>query len=352
MLFLALRLATYARDRYRALQYGVPDLGEFMRCLEQELVKRDVTVQLDVVGHSMGSLVLINAFRVMSDYFRPPDDRFFGALGRFGTFRLRLLILCAPDIPAVMATPDRNNYFLSALRRFQSLHVFCSDRDIILKWLSVLANWMSEPRHDMAGRKLGNVLLVRSRPARPGRPDSRTDWSLVPVTRPVVRDFPVYPADPLMSARPAELHFHDCTRQPSVAGSGVYCLTCTVGILGALLALRRLWCPPVVDWALAVATILLGGGMICRLLWPALRDRGAIGGLCGFLADAPTVTMFLTPKVGWNPHSGYFMFHQPPRQRIAALLKDAALYPPHALDGKELDEEEGPIRYRRVLVSV
>ena len=48
--------------------------SEFMRALEQQLVKRNVTVELDIVGHSMGSLVLVNAFRVMSDYFRPPDD--------------------------------------------------------------------------------------------------------------------------------------------------------------------------------------------------------------------------------------------------------------------------------------
>ncbi|HEY6867823.1 MAG TPA: hypothetical protein VI792_11235, partial [Candidatus Eisenbacteria bacterium] len=63
-LLLLLRLSTYLRDRYRALQYGVPDLGEFMRALEERLYPRGVQLRLDVVGHSMGTLLLINAFRV------------------------------------------------------------------------------------------------------------------------------------------------------------------------------------------------------------------------------------------------------------------------------------------------
>ena len=47
-----------------------------------------------------------------------PAPSRFGEIGRDGTFQLRSLILCAPDLPAAMATcRTRNNYFLSALRR-------------------------------------------------------------------------------------------------------------------------------------------------------------------------------------------------------------------------------------------
>src|SRR5262249_32982700 len=42
LLMLGIRLSTYARDRYRALHYGVPDLGEFMRDLERQLFPRGI----------------------------------------------------------------------------------------------------------------------------------------------------------------------------------------------------------------------------------------------------------------------------------------------------------------------
>src|SRR5260370_24587452 len=138
LLLLALRLSTYLRDRYRALHFGVPDLGEFMRALEERLHPRGVKLKLDIVGHSMGTLLLINAFRVMSDYFHGsgPAGPANVALGRGGTLQLGTLILCAADIPATMATPDRHNYFLSTLRRFQAVHSFRSPPGILLKFLS------------------------------------------------------------------------------------------------------------------------------------------------------------------------------------------------------------------------
>ena len=366
-LFLTLRVSTYLRDRYRALHYGVPDLGEFMRALEERLYPRGVRIQLDVIGHSMGALVVINAFRVMSDYFHglgpggpggligpdrpgPAKDR---GLGRGGTFQLGSLILCAADIPAAMATPDRNNYFLSALRRFDAIHVFSSDRDIILKWLSSLANWASEPRFDMSGRKLGNVLLIRTAPSRLRHPDSRADWTLCPVTRPVLRHYQLYEEDPILSARyPATLHFHDCSRDRSVSGTELAAVVITGLVLvvvagaAAILDLAALW------WLAAQIALFVGLGLLCRPLWTRLRDRPGLGGVAGFFAEWTTLMMFPAFRRGWNPHGGYFMLHQAPRQRISAILRDPSLYPPRDPGGREIEELDDFIRYRMVRLSV
>lgn len=350
-LFLILRLSTYERDRYRALHYGVPDLGEFMRRLEQELVARHVTVELDVVGHSMGGLVLVNAFRVLSDYF-VPDDVELETIGRDGTFRLRLLVLCSPDLPAVMATPDRNNYFLSALRRFQAMHVFCSDRDLILKWLSLLANWTSEPRQDMAGRKLGNVFLARARPNYLRRPGIPPIVELTPMTRPIVRDFQLYERNPVTGPRrPAELHFHDCTLEPSLGGRRWVHLAVAAVVVSLLAAIASV-AHGVFAWLAALLGLAWGFGLLSALVWPRWRDHGWAGSIAGFCADSLALTLFLTPWVGWNPHSGYFMLGQPPRQRIAGLLADPLAFPRRTPAGDPIDEEDARIRYRRVLVSV
>jgi len=355
LLFLVLRVSTYLRDRYRAVHYGVPDFGEFLRALEEKLYPQGVKVQLDVIGHSMGTLLLINAFRVMSDYFHGagPGGPTDGALGRAGTFRLGTLMLCGADIPAAMATPDHNNYFLSALRRFQSTHVFSSDRDIILKWLSSMANWFSEPRHDLAGRKLGNVLIVRSHGVGVGRPDSRSGWTLWPVNRPVARNFHLYRTDPLVSpSHPATLHFHDCTLNPGLSGTHGYVATITIAavlLLGPVaLSLRH----GITAWLLTVGLTAMVAGLIGRLLWPVLRDRGGIGGWVGFLADLPMPAIFSAVSLGWNPHSGYFAFQGEPRHRITALLRNPLAFPHQDSDGREVEEEDGRIRYRLVRISI
>lgn len=356
LLFLVLRVSTYLRDRYRALHYGVPDLGEFMRALEEALVERGVKLRLDVIGHSMGTLLLINAFRVMSDYFHgsgaggPAQEA--NTLGRRGTYELGTLCLCAPDIPALMVTTDRNNYFLSALRRFAAVHIFCSDRDIILKWLSGLANWVSEPRYDMGGRKLGNVVLVKTRPPALGRPDSRANWMLWPVTRPVLRHHHVYETDPLSARSPAALHFHDCTQDESVSGTLGLALAVTlvVSLLLGLVGMVVLRGP--LHWLAAANTVFLGLGLLCQPLWSWARDRGQWGGVIGFFAEWPTMTMFLTGWRGWNPHGGYFMFQHPPRHRIAALLRDPQCFPRCDDQGLEIEELDEHIRYKLVRVSV
>jgi hypothetical protein len=355
LVLLLLRLSTYLRDRERALRFGVPDLGEFMRALEERLVPRQVQIELDVIGHSMGALLLINAFRVMSDYFHGagPDGPCDVTLGRAGTYHLGTLILCAADIPAAMATPDQNNYFLSALRRFRAVHVFSSDRDVILKWLSSLANWASEPRYDLSGRKLGNVFLVKREAETLGRPDSRAGWTLWPVTRPVFSNHGVYTGDPIVSPRyPAELHFHDCTLEASVSGTEGAGVFATLAILVALAAMSLWFWQGLWKWLLAQIILFLGLGLLLRPLWPWLRDRGLPGGIAGLFAEWPVLTMFATFWVGWNPHSGYFMFGHAPRRRIAALLREPGQYPPRDAQGREIEELDEFIRYKFLRISV
>ena len=355
LLFLVLRLSTYLRDRYRALHYGIPDLGEFLRALEERVHPDGVKLQLDVIGHSMGALLLINALRVMSDYFHgagPAGPADVG-LGRDGTFKLRTLVLCAADIPVVMATPDHNNYFLSVLRRFEAVHVFSSDRDIILKWLSSIANWASEPRYDMSGRKLGNVVLVRARPRRIGRPDSRADWTLCPVTRPVFRPYQVYVSDPIVSSlHPATLHFHDCTRDLSLSGTEAAVLPVAFAVLLLLWLASRVYFHGLMLWLLSALALPLALGLLLRPVWPWLRDRGTWGGIAGGFAEWPVLMMFLTWWVGWNPHCGYFMFEQTPRRRISAILRDPSIYPPRDARGREIEERDELIRYKMVRISV
>jgi len=362
-MLLLLRLSTYPRDRYRAIHYGVPDLGEFLKELESGLHQHRVRIRLDVIGHSMGTLLLINAFRVMSDFFHGRRESTAGALatppltsyneiGRDGTFQLRSLILCAPDLPAAMATPDHNNYFLSALRRFETVHVFSSDRDLILKWLSSIANWMSEPRFDMAGRKLGNVHLVRARPASLGRPDSRAAWTIWPMTRPLLRAHHLYPHDPLGQAAPAFVHFHDCTTDVSVSGPYRSMLGASVVVSSLLWLLGRALDSALLQWLGGALGFTLLLGLVARPLWPRLRDHGLLGGVVGAIGESPTLMMFAMFWRAWNPHVGYFMFGQRPRQRICRVLRDPASFPPRGSAGIPLEEADGPIRYRLVRVSV
>jgi hypothetical protein len=323
-LLLVLRLSTYLRDRYRVLHYGVPDLCEFVRDLETGLEAMRVRVALDLVGHSMGCLALVNAVRVMTEFFHRPgaESRFLG-YGR--AIQLRTLVLAAPDIPAALASPERNNYFLASLRRFASVHVFSSDRDIVLKWASTLVNWASEPRHDMAGRHLGNVFLARAGSVPHGGRGAPRVGAYLPALRPQVRAFPVLdPRAPRAGQRPlAWVHFHDCSVCPSLgAGTGWPVALSLVAL--ALVAGLHLWLGlAVTRWALAWATVLFGLGALARGVsdW---RDWWRLGPLVGAFADWPSVMGF-GPRS--NPHGGYFAPGSEPRRLIASLLRRPARPP-------------------------
>jgi hypothetical protein len=320
-LLLALRLSTYLRDRYRALHYGVPDLCEFVRDLQTGLEATGLRVALDLVGHSMGCLMLVNAVRLMSEFFHRPgaESRFLGD-GR--SIELRTLVLAAPDIPAALASPERNNYFLSSLRRFAAVHVLSSDRDIVLKWASTLGNWASEPRHDMAGRHLGNAFLARAGSVPGAGAGTPHTGAYLPALRPQVRAFPVLEPQPPPAppARLAWVHFHDCSVCPSLAGGAGRPVALSLVALVVLAGLH-LWLGHAATlWALMWAAILLGLGALARFV-PGWRDWWRLGPFIGALADWPALAGFGRST---NPHGGYFVPGSEPRRLIARVLRGPA----------------------------
>jgi hypothetical protein len=358
VILILLRLSTYLRDRYRALHYGVPDFGEFVREVTRNIHDRmkpelasglaSPMVTVNVIGHSMGALVLINAFRVLCDYFSVDEENGTPSktIGPDGIIGLGKMILCAADIPALMATPDHNNYFLSVLRRFDKLHVLSSDRDVVLKWLSLVANWASEPRYDMAGRKLGNLYLASRRV--PWEADAAAPIREWPISRPVCLMFPLYHENPLFSSTPdhaarpqdrRQLFFHDCTLDPSLSGTMprlLLGLGIVLGIAAALLgAARGIWAlfgwqwhwPALALWVIGGFAGLVLLGMLCRPIWPKARDHG-IGGFLGMFIDWPALLVFLSFRHGWNPHSGYFAPGSESRHLIASLLHGGESLPP------------------------
>ncbi|MFP4121175.1 MAG: hypothetical protein ACLFWI_09230 [Coleofasciculus sp.] len=70
---LALRLSTYLRDRNRAMNYGVVDLVELIRQIDQAVIecrqREDIRIKLNFLGHSMGCFVVTNVVRILSDIF-------------------------------------------------------------------------------------------------------------------------------------------------------------------------------------------------------------------------------------------------------------------------------------------
>ncbi|MEO1145123.1 MAG: alpha/beta hydrolase [Cyanobacteria bacterium J06638_22] len=179
-LFSLLRGVVYQRDRYRAVHYGAPDLAEFFWRLDRRLTRRligsraassnDMSAQaerilarkrlrVNLIGHSMGGLVLVNMLRVLSDRFGK-DDQLDEQAGQFGDcLILGKMILASPDIPLELIREGRNNYVRSAMRRCEQIYLMSSDRDIVLRYLSTLGNWFTEPSVEMSGLRLGNLFL-------------------------------------------------------------------------------------------------------------------------------------------------------------------------------------------------
>jgi pimeloyl-ACP methyl ester carboxylesterase len=172
-----LRAVVYQRDRYRAIHYGAPDLAEFFWRLDRvikrlqapaapmedsiTLPERD-RIRVNLVGHSMGGLVVVNMLRVLSDRFGK-DDRITEQEKQMGEcLDLGKLILASPDIPLELIQEGRNNYVRSAIRRCEQIYLMSSDRDIVLRYLSILSNWFTEPSIEMSGLRLGNVYLKRA----------------------------------------------------------------------------------------------------------------------------------------------------------------------------------------------
>ncbi len=189
---MALRLSAYFRDAYRATNYGVPDLVELIRRLDQAIADQMATeqpegcdsgiesffnekrnrIRLSFIGHSMGGFVVTNVVRIVSDVF---DDRSIGNLNiatsekqpssEIGNvFTLGRLILASPDISLETILAGRANFLQSSLRRFEEAYLFSNDGDIVLRLASTAANYFSFPsRTRDGGYRLGNV-TVKNRP--------------------------------------------------------------------------------------------------------------------------------------------------------------------------------------------
>ena len=182
LLMQILRISVYQRDRYRAIHYGAPDLAEFFWRLDKVLGENPYTsmpfyelqketlianyynqnfppMNVNLIGHSMGGLVIINVLRILSDRFGK-EDRLEYEKNNMGDYlQLDKLILTSPDIPLEFLREGRNNYVRSAILRCNEIYLFSSDRDLILRYLSILGNWFSEPSIEMSGLRLGNVYL-------------------------------------------------------------------------------------------------------------------------------------------------------------------------------------------------
>jgi hypothetical protein len=213
MAFALLRVLVYHRDRYRAVHYGAPDLAEFFWRLDKSLANM---LKVNLVGHSMGGLVLVNMLRVLSDKFGKDDlgdslpdftldvngdlrevELPDGSASSSGDKNPRLfgenlelikIILASPDIPLEFLRESRNNYVRSAISRCDQVFLMSSDRDIVLRYLSAVINWFSEPSIEMSAARLGNVYLKKY-PKLAGqpyslRPNIRILVGLEPVVKP------------------------------------------------------------------------------------------------------------------------------------------------------------------------
>ncbi|KZL51285.1 hypothetical protein A2T98_03015 [Nodularia spumigena CENA596] len=157
-----LRSLTYFRDSYRATNYGVPDLVEILRQIEQFVKRKGQNetkkIKLNFIGYSMGCFVATNTIRILSDVF---DDN---AIERNpgsnigNVFCLGRLVLVAPDIPLLTITSGRANFLRSSLRRCEEAYVFCNEGDLALRLASTIANYISFPAQKRKnGYRLGNI---------------------------------------------------------------------------------------------------------------------------------------------------------------------------------------------------
>jgi Alpha/beta hydrolase of unknown function (DUF900) len=218
-----LRLSSYFRDHYRATNFGVLDLVEILRQIDQSVfkavfvnnlaaeeipedvlqaiaitgnqwqtadrearmnwwdqipptdwkvqtqkAKQDATLQkirrikLSFIGHSMGCFVVTNAIRILSDVFdsRAIESTPTSDIGQ--VYCLSRLVLVAPDIPIETIMPRRANFLRSSLLRCEEAYVFCSEGDLALRLASTAANYFSFPaKTRSSGYRLGNVTVKR-----------------------------------------------------------------------------------------------------------------------------------------------------------------------------------------------
>ena len=179
---LVLRLVVYFRDTYRATNFGVSDLVELIRQIDNTLVKatpdqylskkegdyKNNRIKLSFIGHSMGGFVVTNTVRILSDVF---DSSSIGSLDITkaeknpssligNVFSLERLVLVSPDIPAETIISQRANFLQSSLRRFKEAYLFSNEGDMALRLASPIANYFVYPSNrQIGGYRLGNVMV-------------------------------------------------------------------------------------------------------------------------------------------------------------------------------------------------
>jgi hypothetical protein len=181
-----LKVVVYFRDAYRATNFGVPDLVEIIRQLDQEILKEikenypeaitepddgkrpalKKRVKLNFIAHSMGGFVTTNAVRILSDVFDPQSIGQIDCSGKTPpadigrVFCLGRLVLASPDIPSQAIITSRANFLRSSLRRFEEAYLFSNEGDLALRIASTAANYFSFPTHSREqGHRLGNVTV-------------------------------------------------------------------------------------------------------------------------------------------------------------------------------------------------
>ncbi|OKH32432.1 hypothetical protein NIES2101_40715 [Calothrix sp. HK-06] len=180
-----LRVSIYFRDNYRAVNYGVPDLVEFIRQIDNAIIEQadgetrydkkknfsqgnNPRIKVSFIAHSMGAFVTTNVIRILSDIF---DENSIPKLSQGNVeiepspnignvFSLGRLVLASPDIPIETIMPERSNFLRSSLRRFEESYLFSSQGDVILRVASTAANYISFPANTYdRGFRLGNIVV-------------------------------------------------------------------------------------------------------------------------------------------------------------------------------------------------
>ena len=185
---IALKLVTYPGDRYRATNYAVIDLVEFIKQIERAVIKElciqakipdeecskirkieDLEdksikinrIRLSFINHSLGCEVVTQTIRILSDVFDPDLRNEGEPSSNIGSvFSLGRIVLVAPDIPLESILSSRSNFLKSALRRCEEAYVFSNEADLALRLASTAANYFSFPsKTRFRGYKLGNITV-------------------------------------------------------------------------------------------------------------------------------------------------------------------------------------------------
>ena len=170
----------YQRDRDRALREGSLDLAEFWQHLDAALADPSTwptavetesgsqaaiaPIALNFIGHGIGSQAIARSLQLVPPVSVPTGNAAIPAESVMGRYLVcDRMILVAPDIPAYFLQQGRNNPIRHALQRCHQLYLCSSDRDVLLRYVSLVPRWLTDSNSQLAACSLGNVYLARSR---------------------------------------------------------------------------------------------------------------------------------------------------------------------------------------------